>query len=163
MARAKKEKAVEEVEPDNKARNEEYLGKIFTMLKKMEGVVLTKARSYFNNSEMRLLGEVILAGYKGKRIISTQLASRLGVTRSAVSQMVNKLEARGIVKRVADDVDRKIAYIELSDTALTYYNEEKNICCDFVGEIIDRMGKDKIDQFMELSELFIDTVGELRK
>lgn len=94
MARAKKEKAVEEVVPDNKARNEEYLGKIFTMLKKMEGVVLTKARSYFNNSEMRLLGEVILAGYKGKRIISTQLASRLGVTRSAVSQMVNKLEAR---------------------------------------------------------------------
>lgn len=61
MARAKKEKAVEEVVPDNKARNEEYLGKIFTMLKKMEGVVLTKARSYFNNSEMRLLGEVILA------------------------------------------------------------------------------------------------------
>lgn len=60
-------------------------------------------------------------------------------------------------------MDRKIAYIELSDTALTYYNEEKNICCDFVGEIIDRMGKDKIDQFMELSELFIDTVGELRK
>ncbi|MFQ7077253.1 MAG: MarR family transcriptional regulator [Christensenellaceae bacterium] len=47
-----------------------------------------------------LLGEVILAGYDGKRIISTQLVARLGVTRSAVSQMVNKLEARGIVRRV---------------------------------------------------------------
>lgn len=76
-----------------KARNEEYLGKIFTMLKKKEGVALTKVKSHFNNSEMRLLGEVILAGYDGKRIISTQLAARLGVTRSAVSQMVNKLEA----------------------------------------------------------------------
>ena len=60
-----------------KARNEEYLGKIFTMLKKMEGVALTKVKSHFNNSEMRLLGEVILAGYDGKRIISTQLAARL--------------------------------------------------------------------------------------
>ena len=84
---------------ENKARNEEYLGRIFTMLKKMEGVALTKVKSHFNNSEMRLLGEVILAGYDGKRIISTQLATRLGVTRSAVSQMVNKLEARGVVKR----------------------------------------------------------------
>ena len=47
---------------ENKARNEEYLGRIFTMLKPMEGVALTKVKSHFNNSEMRLLGEVILAG-----------------------------------------------------------------------------------------------------
>lgn len=148
---------------DVKARNEEYLGKIFTMLKKMEGVALTKVKSHFNNSEMRLLGEVILANYDGKRIISTQLADRLGVTRSAVSQMVNKLEARGIVKRVPDEVDRKIAYIELSDTALTYYNEEKGACCDFVGEIVEKMGADKLNELMNLSEQFIDTVVELRK
>ena len=146
-----------------KARNEEYLGKIFTMLKKMEGVALTKVKSHFNNSEMRLLGEVILAGYDGKRIISTQLAARLGVTRSAVSQMVNKLEARGIVRRVPDEVDRKIAYIELSDTALTYYNEEKGVCCNLVGEVIDRIGVEKVDKLSELSDLFIETVVDLRK
>ena len=148
---------------ENKARNEEYLGRIFTMLKKLEGVALTKVKSHFNNSEMRLLGEVILAGYDGKRIISTQLATRLGVTRSAVSQMVNKLEARGVVKRVPDEVDRKIAYIELSDTALTYYNEEKGVCCDFVGEIIEKMGVEKLNKLMELSDLFIDTIVDLRK
>ena len=146
-----------------KTRNEEYLGKIFTMLKKMEGVALTKVKSHFNNSEMRLLGEVILAGYGGKRIISTQLASRLGVTRSAVSQMVNKLEARGIVKRVPDEVDRKIAYIELSSAALTYYNEEKGVCCSLVGEVIDKLGVDKVDKLLALSDEFIDTVIDLRK
>lgn len=145
-----------------KTKNEEYLGQIFAMLKKMEGVVLTKTRSHFNNSEMRLLGEVILAGYN-KRIISTQLATRLGVTRSAVSQMVNKLESRGIVKRVPDDIDRKIAYIELSDTAFTYYNEEKGVCCDFVGEIIDKMGEEKLNQLIELSNEFVKTVDELRE
>ena len=112
---------------------------------------------------MRLLGEVILAGYDGKRIISTQLAARLGVTRSAVSQMVNKLEARGIVRRVPDEVDRKIAYIELSDTALTYYNEEKGVCCNLVGEVIDRIGVEKVDKLLELSDLFIETVVDLRK
>ena len=146
-----------------KTKNEEYLGQIFAMLKKMEGVVLTKTRSHFNNSEMRLLGEVILAGYNGKRIISTQLATRLGVTRSAVSQMVNKLESRGIVKRVPDDIDRKIAYIELSDTAFTYYNEEKGVCCDFVGEIIDKIGEEKLNQLLELSNEFVKTVDELRE
>lgn len=153
----------EKVRQNDKKRNEEYLGKIFTMLKKMKGVALTKARSHFNNSEMRLLGEIILADYRGKRIISTQLATRLGVTRSAVSQMVNKLEAQGIVKRVPDDVDRKIAYIELSDKALAYYDEEKNICCDFVGQIVEKMGEENLDQLMKLSDLFIETVENLKK
>jgi len=124
---------------------------------------LTKAKSHFNNSEMRLLGEVILAGYNGKRIISTQLASRLGVTRSAVSQMVNKLEARGVVKRVPDEIDRKIAFIELSDQALVFYNEEKQVCSDFVGELIETMGADKLDQLMELTNLFVETVVKLKK
>lgn len=156
-------KTVESADPEIRARNEEYLGKIFSMLKKLEGISLTRVKSHFNNSEMRLLGEVILAGYNGKRIISTQLAARLGVTRSAVSQMVNKLEARGVVKRVPDEVDRKIAFIELSDTALVYYNEEKGVCCDFVGEIIEKMGTDKLNKLMELSDLFIDTIVELKK
>ena len=77
--------------------------------------------------------------------------------------MVNKLEARGIVRRVPDEVDRKIAYIELSDTALTYYNEEKGVCCNLVGEVIDRIGVEEVDKLLELSDLFIETVVDLRK
>lgn len=150
-------------ETEENARDEEYLGRIFTMLKKTEGVALTKVKSHFNNSEMRLLGEVILADYGGKRIISTQLAERLGVTRSAVSQMVNKLEARGVVKRVPDEVDRKIAYIELSDQALKYYNEEKGVCCNLVGDVIAAMGREKVDQLLSLSDEFIETVVKFRK
>ena len=153
----------EKVRQNDEERNEAYLGKIFTMLKKMEGVALTKARSHFNNSEMRLLGEILLADYSGKRIISTHLATRLGITRSAVSQMVNKLESQGIVKRVPDDVDRKIAYIELSDKALAYYSEEKKSCCEFVGKIAENMGEEKLDQLMQLSDLFIETVENLKK
>lgn len=153
----------EKVRQNDEERNEAYLGKIFTMLKKMEGVALTKARSHFNNSEMRLLGEILLADYSGKRIISTQLATRLGITRSAVSQMVNKLESQGIVKRVPDDVDRKIAYSELSVKALAYYSEEKKSCCEFVGKIAENMGEEKLDQLMQLSDLFIETVENLKK
>ena len=153
----------EKVRQNDEERNEAYLGKIFTMLKKMEGVALTKARSHFNNSEMRLLGEILLADYSGKRIISTQLATRLGITRSAVSQMVNKLESQGIVKRVPDDVDRKIAYIELSDKALAYYSEEKKSCCELIRKIAENMGEEKLDQLIRLSDLFIETVENLKK
>lgn len=49
----------------------------------------------FNNTEMRLIGTIILNDECGKKLISTQIADNLGITRSAVSQIVNKLEKKG--------------------------------------------------------------------
>ena len=143
--------------------NEEYLAKVFNLVKKMEVGQFTKIRARFNHSEMRMLGEVLRAEYEGKRVISTQLATRLGVTRSAISQMVNKLEARGVIKRVADEVDRKIAYIELSEEAKKAYEEEYDVCCELVGKLIKKMGKEKLDTMLELGAEFNAAVAEIRK
>lgn len=145
------------------AVNEEYLNKIFNFVKKMEVLEFTKPSAQFNHSEMRLLGEVLRVEREGKRVISTQLATRLGVTRSAISQMVNKLEDRGIIKRVPDDVDRKIAYVELSESAKKSYKNEFANCCDLVGQLTEKMGKEKLDEFLELGTEFIATVAEIRK
>lgn len=156
------DKVKKSVKTASKHKNEDYLNKIFSMLKKTEDVTFTNIRSHFNNSEMRLLGEVVLAKHEGKRIISTQLAKRLGVTRSAVSQMVNKLEARGIVNRVPDEIDRKIAYIELSDHAKEYYEEEKKVYCDFVGKVVDKFGEDNLNELFRLYGEFISIVNEFK-
>ena len=92
---------------------ETYLGKIQNMTRTMQNVVFVRGKKSFNNSEMRMLEEIVAADKKGERLISTELADKVGVTRSAISQMVNRLSAKGLVKRVPDDVDKKIAYIEL--------------------------------------------------
>ena len=84
---------------------------VFSLLKKREEIIISDKKTRFSNTELRLLFEILTAKYEGKRLISTQLAKRLGVTRSAISQIVNRLEEEGVVRRVADDVDRKIAYI----------------------------------------------------
>ena len=90
---------------------ETYLGKIQNMTRTMQNVVFVRGKKSFNNSEMRMLEEIVAADKKGERLISTELADKVGVTRSAISQMVNRLSAKGLVKRVPDDVDKKIAYI----------------------------------------------------
>ena len=99
-------------------KEESYLNEIFLMIQKAEKLTVTDKKTSFNNIEMRLIGEILSSAYVGRRLISTQLATRLGVTRSAISQIVNKLEERGVVKRVSDSVDRKIAYIELTEESL---------------------------------------------
>ena len=143
--------------------NEKHLGAMFTLLKKRESLALTGKNSQFNDTELRLIGEVLSAKYEGKRLISTHLAKILGVTRSAISQIVNRLEEIGVVKRVADDVDRKIAYIELSEYAQEKYENERNTYAQFVSSLIKEFGKEKLDKLLELFDNFVETAATLKK
>ena len=143
--------------------NEKYLNKIFHLLKKRENVAITGKKGGFNDTELRLIEEILSAKVEGKRLISTQLATALGVTRSAISQIVNRLEERGVVKRVADDVDRKIAYIEVTDEILTQYQQEIKICADFAGGVVKKYGVEKFNTMCDMVNEFLDLLGEEKK
>lgn len=143
--------------------NEEYLSKIFAICKKMERITMLKDKTQLNTTEFRLLWEIILASNEDKRLISAQLAKRLCITRSAVSQIVNNLEKRGIVKRVADDVDRKIAYVELTDSTMEAYLSAKSSAEVQVGEIIRVFGKENMDQLFALADKFGEVVENINK
>ncbi|MBQ7948993.1 MAG: MarR family transcriptional regulator [Clostridia bacterium] len=134
--------------------NEKYLNDIFTMMRNMDNLTVADKDTRFNSTELRLLGEILAAKYVGKRLISTQLAKLLGITRSAISQIVNRLEEQGIVKRVADEVDRKIAYIEITEETLETYGEDLKICVDFVGRCVKKFGVAKFNEMCEAFEQF---------
>lgn len=142
--------------------NKEYLSRIFTMLKKLDNLVIMERDRRFNRTELRLITEVILAKCENRRIISTQLAKRLNVTRSAVSQIVNRLEEQGIVRRIADDVDKKIAYVEFTGAAEEIYEKELDDAAKFIGKLIEKFGREKLDTLLALAEEFSRTAHELR-
>ena len=137
---------------------ETYLGKIQNMTRTMQNVVFVRGKKSFNNSEMRMLEEIVAADKKGERLISTELADKVGVTRSAISQMVNRLSAKGLVKRVPDDVDKKIAYIELDGKAKEMYLAQRKKMGEVVNKVINDFGGDKANQMIKLVEEFSDSV-----
>ena len=137
---------------------ETYLGKIQNMTRTMQNVVFVRGKKSFNNSEMRMLEEIVAADKKGERLISTELADKVGVTRSAISQMVNRLSAKGLVKRVPDDVDKKIAYIELDGKAKEMYLAQRKKMGEVVNKVIIDFGVDKANQMIKLVEEFSDSV-----
>ena len=143
--------------------NEEYLTKIFAMCKKMERVIMFKEKTQLNTTELRLVGEIILAHHEGTRLISTQLAKRLCVTRSAISQIVNNLEVRGIVKRVPDDIDRKIAYVELTDSTMEVYLSAKRSAEEKVGDIIKEFGEENMEKLFALADKFWQAVENVNE
>lgn len=140
---------------------EAYLGKIQAMTRKLQNVVFVKGKKSFNNSELRMLEEIVAADKKGERLISTQLADKVGVTRSAISQMVNRLSDKGLVQRVPDDVDRKIAYIELTGNAKELYNAQRKRMGEVVAKVVADFGADKANQMLKLVDEFCDSVYKI--
>ena len=78
----------------------EYLLKLMLVAKDMEQLGVFGENASLSKTEFRLVRELVMEEKLGNKIISSELARRLGITRSAVSQLVNKMEEREIVKRV---------------------------------------------------------------
>ena len=146
-----------------KSKNEQYLGAVFALLKKRDGIAISDKKTRFNDTELRMLSEILAAKYEGRRLISTQLATLLGVTRSAVSQIVNRLEEQGVVVRVPDDVDRKIAYVEVTEATLVAYEEDLKTCLDFIGRVVEKFGEENFKKMCELYDGFMDLIQVERK
>lgn len=128
----------------------EYLVKFFQVAKGMESVQLFPQSAEFSNTEFRMLREICLEAEKGKSIISSELARRLGVTRSAVSQIVTKLERQGVVCRIASDTDRKIAYVKLSDSARAVFEEQCKQANMLIEKVVADYGEEKMDRLMAM-------------
>ena len=143
--------------------NREYLHAIFGMVREVQLATSMQQNEAFNSTEIRLMNEIVYAQAQGERLISTKLADRLGITRSAVSQIVGKLEADGAVRRVADDVDRKIAYVELTEEVMEKYKDVAGDYINFTGMVGARMGTNKMDKFLTLAQEFSKAVDEAMK
>ena len=59
-----------------------------------------------------VLGHLIDAG---RAIPLSELAARVNCVRSNVTQMVDRLEAEGLVKRILDPADRRVILADLTD------------------------------------------------
>lgn len=132
------------------------LQELYSIARRLESAQLFNHAFPFNNTEMQLIKEILRAKETGGRMISSRLAKVLGITRSAVSQMVNKLEAKNVVKRVPDDKDRKIAYIELSDTARAQYEDMKGRVNAILSSVIGELGDEKVETFVKSAHEFVD-------
>ncbi|MBQ5926798.1 MAG: MarR family transcriptional regulator [Clostridia bacterium] len=150
-------------ENTKRLQNKKYLQEIFRTVREMKGIEIVHLKGKFNSTEMRFIGEILEAEYEGKRLISTQLAKRLGITRSAISQIANKLEAQGVIVRVADEINAKIAYIQLSENAMKTYESELEYCLNFVQALVEKFGVKKLETLCSLSKEFVGLVETVKE
>jgi len=57
----------------------------------------------------------------------TEFARSIGVTKGAVSQVVSKLETKGLVRRIRAEADAKTVYLELTPAGRDLYEKRKQV------------------------------------
>lgn len=140
----------------------EYLVKFIQIVKEMESLDFFMVGAKLSKTEFRLLREIIMEGEKGQKIISSELARRLGVTRSAVSQIVSKMEERGILQRVDSPTDKKIAYIQLSERAYAVFEEQCKQANSIMEQVVQRLGEEKTNGLIRTYDEFASTLASVR-
>lgn len=140
-----------------------YLNKLILTVKFMESLNLLPTNAHLTQTEFRLIREIVMEREAGNQIISSELARRLNITRSAVSQIVTKLENRGIVKRTASPTDRKIFYVVLSETSLAVFKQQCDEANKLINRVVEEFGKEKTDRLIELYEEFAAVFDKLSK
>jgi len=84
----------------------------------------------------------------------SELAEKNGVTRGAVSQMVKKLEKKGILVKVPDERNRSRLLLELTDKGNTAFEEHEryhrvfNEMLDKALEEFEGVEKERINEFL---------------
>ncbi len=141
----------------------DYLLKLFQTIRDMEEIDLFPASARLSKTEFRLIREVVLADREGRGIISSELARSLGVTRSAVSQTVSKLEDRGIVRREGALGNDKIAYIRLTDEAEAVFEAQCEQANRIIESVIDTVGERKITTLVRIYDEFSAALRRARE
>jgi len=106
--------------------------------------------------EMSLM--FVLNAYKGKFkkevLPICELSQRLNTTQPAVTQLVNRLEAKGLVVREADQADRRTVLVRATAYGVRTFKKEYETALCAIEEIAARMGEQRAQQLLELVEAF---------
>ncbi|MHA1942272.1 MAG: MarR family transcriptional regulator [Candidatus Hodarchaeales archaeon] len=96
----------------------------------------------------------------------TEFAAAAGVTRGAISQLVTKLEKKGIVRRYKKSTNDKEVFLELTKSGQKVYQQHKEINEQTIKPLFNELSKhsdEKVEFLLTMFKWFDDFLDLSRK
>lgn len=84
------------------------------------------------------------------QIKMSELASILGVSPAAVSQLIATFEKNGLLRRVHSNTDRRSVYIQIVPEAVEEFQKKMDIHTNKVHEYLDYLGNENCEHLKEI-------------
>lgn len=99
-------------------------------------------------------------GAPGVRISDLSASARM--SKPAVSQMLNVLEDRGMVRRIMTKNDRRVVYVALTEDGKAVLNRFYQHAGAMMDRLISRLGPEDTDLLIRLINRLYDILSEMR-
>ena len=112
-------------------------------------------------SELSILKVLSESEKQNIKMNVTELANELKMSKSAVSQLVSKLEKKGFVKRKINLIDKKINYLTITDIARENYQNNRGKYNEIVNKVVSEMGEVDSKELSRLLKKLSDIIYSL--
>lgn len=94
------------------------------------------------------------------RCPASELADICGVNRSAITAMVDRLVLKGYVKRVRDGEDRRVVYLEATESGMQAQQEGQAKIRNLVESYLQELEEEEVEAFVNIYEKISHIIRE---
>lgn len=94
------------------------------------------------------------------KVKMSDISRRMGISKPAATQAVDRLVEREMVKRINDENDRRTVYIQITEKGEAGFKAEldRNLCV--IDKVIDNMGENDAGEFIRLFTKFKQSMDD---
>lgn len=113
--------------------------------------------------EMAVFGILMQISDSKENITMSEVSSALDISKSALSQLVNRLEEKGLVERVYSKEDRRAIFLTFTPKGKEIYRKNHDFMILMGNAIVEKMGEDDSKTLILLLERFFEVLAEIRE
>ena len=96
-----------------------------------------------------------------KKITATELCERTNIQKSQMNRTLNNMEEKGLIFRKRSEKDKRQVFVSMNmENAKVYEQQHKNVL-KFVDTILEKVGKEKAEEIVQLFTLISNKAKEV--
>lgn len=96
-----------------------------------------------------------------KKITATELCARVRMQKSQMNRTLNSMEKKGLILRERSVSDKRQVYVAMNMENAEIYEQQHRKILEFVGKMIEEIGKDKAAEMISVFRLIADTADRV--
>ena len=118
-------------------------------------------KDHISCSELSVLKVLYEREKENIKMNVTDLSISLKTSKSAVSQLVSKLEKKGYIKRKINLIDKKINYLLLTESAQVIFKNNQMKYKEMANKVVSQMGESDSKELSRLIVKLSDIISNL--
>ena len=96
-------------------------------------------------------------------VTASELCRVMRMQKSQMNRTLGNMEKKGLIRRIRSEKDRRKIYLKLEPSQIEVYENQHKKILELVDAILDRLGRERTDEMIELFNAISNTAEEVMK